>query len=78
MGWRVYGEAKPDESPLCEFFFWLFFIGFMVPFAYGWPLVTLGWMDNLTLYASSTICGILMGLRMAWLSARRKKARKRP
>ncbi len=75
MGWRTYGEPEPDESPVREFFCWLFLIGLGFPYAYGWLFVSLGWIDGITLIEISSGAGALIGLRMAWHSVRRKKQR---
>lgn len=75
MGWRTYGEPEPEESPVGEFFCWLFVIGLGVPSTYGWPFVGLGWIDGITLIEICSGAGALIGLRMAWHSARRKKQR---
>ncbi len=75
MGWRTYGEPEPEESPAGEFFCWLFLIGLGFPINYGWIFVALGWMDGTTLIEISAVAGALIGSRMAWQCALRKKQR---
>jgi len=71
MGWRTYGEPEPEESPVGEFFCWLFIIGLGFPMTYGWLLMP--WIDGITLLEISGGAGTLIGLRMAWSCARRKR-----
>lgn len=73
MGYRVYGEPEPKESPVGNFFIGLYLgsIGFY--FGGAWVLVSLGWIAAGTMLWLCTGLGLLTGITLAWHSWRRKK-----
>jgi hypothetical protein len=68
-----YGEPRTEDSPLFEFFCWLFIIGLAMPLSYGWVLVNWGLISNATLYASCGWLGVVVGFKSAINTARHKK-----
>jgi hypothetical protein len=73
MGYRVYGEPEPKESPLGDFLigFYLGSIGFY--FGGAWVLVSLGWIAPNTMLWICIGLGLLIGAKLAWHSRHRKK-----
>ena len=70
MGWKIYGEDPPEESPLAESL-----IGFLVgaigfPTQIGWVLVSLQWIDVRQLMLLSVAVGCMLG--MYFYRARKK------
>lgn len=68
-----YGEPRTEDSPLTEFFCWLFMIGLALPLSYGWVLVNLGWISNTTLFEACGALGVVIGLKAAINTARHKR-----
>lgn len=77
MGWRVYGEEKPRESPVIEFLigFFLGAVGF--PTQIGWVFTYLGWLTIGVVFATGGGMGLLIGGHFAYASWRRIKKQKK-
>lgn len=73
MGYRIYGEPEPKESPLFDFLigFYLGSIGFY--FGGAWALVSLGWAAPETMLWVCLALGLALGARLAWHSRRKNK-----
>lgn len=71
-----YGEPRVEDSPVAEFFCWLFVIGLGVPMSFGWVFVSLGWMSNTLLFELSGALGIVIGFKMAVDTAQHKENKK--
>jgi hypothetical protein len=77
MGYHVYGEPKPKESPLYDFFIGVYFgsIGFY--FGGGWVFVSLGWVETSSMLMCCGALGLIVGASFAWSSYRRKQVAKK-
>ncbi len=71
-----YGEPREEESPIGEFFCWLFIIGLALPASYGWVLVNSGLITNTTLFTACGGLGVIVGLKAAIRTARNKRRAK--
>lgn len=70
-----YGEPRMDDSPLGDFFCWLFILGLALPASYGWALVNWGLISNATLFTACGAFGVVVGLKAAIHTARQNKAK---
>ncbi len=77
MGWRTYGEPEPKESPVGEFLIGLYLGTFGIYGGGGWALVSMGWVTPGNMLAICTGIGLLLGGKLAYDSARRKREAKR-
>lgn len=74
-----YGEPREEDSPIGEFFCWLFIIGLALPASYGWVLVNWGLISNAMLFSTCGGLGVIGGLKVAIgtaLRIRREKKRR--
>jgi hypothetical protein len=70
---KSYEDHNPRKSPITDFFIWLFIIGVAMPLSYGWVLVNAGWISNATLFAYCGALGVVIGLKAAINTVRRKR-----
>ncbi len=74
MGYRIYGESKPAESPKNDFLLGFLTCAIGIPMSFGWVFVSLGWLSNGTVWAVSAGVGVWFGGHLAYSSIQRIKA----
>lgn len=73
MGYKIYGEEEPKESPIAEFILGFLLGSAGVYIGGAWVLVSMGWVSQPYLLSFCGFLGLLMGSKYGWASWRRKR-----